>query len=129
MDVGDPSNVPRMLALYAGREPELRRDVVGSVHSDDATKAAIVGVYRRFGYLLDPHGAVGYLGLGDLAEPAVGIGLATAHPAKFREVVEPLIDETIALPAPLKALVDVPERVLELAPVPSELEALLGQMS
>jgi threonine synthase len=102
MDVGAPSNFERMRAMYGDNFEALRCDIVGAAF-DDATVVAEIGtVYRRHRYLLDPHGAIAWLGLQqtlsgkDLA--GRGVFLATAHPAKFREVVEPAIGEAIPLP-------------------------------
>jgi threonine synthase len=101
MDVGAPSNFERVQALYAGDIAALRRDVVGFAYDDARVVAEIGRVYRAHQYLLDPHSAIAWLALRDrLAdEPdAQGVFLATAHPAKFREVVEPAIGASIELP-------------------------------
>ncbi len=105
MDVGAPSNFERMLAMYGDNFEALRCDVVGAAF-DDATVVAEIGkVYRQHRYLLDPHGAIAWLGLqqylSDAGPDAQGAFLATAHPAKFREVVEPAIGEAIPLPPAL----------------------------
>ncbi len=63
MDVGDPSNFERIRALYGDDLDRLRSDVVGSVHTDDEIRRCIADVSDRTGYVLDPHSAVGYLGL------------------------------------------------------------------
>jgi threonine synthase len=104
MDVGAPSNLERMQALYGDSVDALRRDIVGFAYDDARIVAEIGNVYRRHGYLLDPHSAVAWLALQDAlaSEPdAHGVFVATAHPAKFREVVEPAIGQTVALPAVL----------------------------
>ncbi len=101
MDVGDPSNVARILKLYDYRLDGLRRDIAGRSFTDDDTRNCIREVYERCGYVLDPHSAVGYLGLQqERAERAgtTGVCLATAHPAKFRETVEPIIGRSLLLP-------------------------------
>jgi len=102
MDVGNPSNFARMLALYDNSLDNMRRDIDGEYFTDDETRAAIAAVYREIGYILDPHGAVGYLGIKNYLDrnPSTdtGIFLETAHPAKFRDVVEPIIGTTIAIP-------------------------------
>lgn len=102
MDVGNPSNFARMMDLYQNDVEAVRRDIVGYAFSDPETQAAIAHVSRETGYVLDPHGAVGYLGmkkfLTDSALDANGIFLETAHPAKFREVVEEALGTPIALP-------------------------------
>jgi threonine synthase len=114
MDVGNPSNFARILALYADSRERLRADVGGSRHTDDATREAIREVHRAYGYVLDPHGAVAYLGLVRALRErpgATGIFLATAHPAKFGDVVEPLIGRPIPLPERLAACVRREPRV------------------
>jgi threonine synthase len=98
MDVGAPSNFERMRALYGDDVDCLRHDVRGVAFDDEAVKRAIADVFERHGYVLDPHSAIAWLGLG--GEP--GIFLATAHPAKFREVIEPLIGRAVELPAALR---------------------------
>ena len=112
MDVGAPSNFERMRAMYGDNFEALRCDIVGAAF-DDATVVAEIGtVYRRYGYLLDPHAAIAWLGLqqtwsaGDRRSP--GVFLATAHPAKFREVVEPAIGEVIPLPPVLAEAITRP---------------------
>ncbi len=112
MDVGDPSNFARILHLYGGDAEALRADLVGRRYDDAATRAAIAEVERDHGYLMDPHTAVGYLAVRDqLAgeDPAtLGIVLSTAHPAKFGEVVEPVIGRNLELPPQLAERLDDP---------------------
>jgi threonine synthase len=119
MDVGNPSNFDRVLALFDGDRDALRRVVRGSRHDDAETRRAIREVHDRHGTVLDPHTAVGYLGLrGALAEPGgprSGILLATAHPAKFREHVEPIIGRKVPLPDRLAACLDRPSAARPLA--------------
>jgi threonine synthase len=128
MDVGAPNNFERMQALYGGDVDALRRDVVGRAYEDARVVAEIGQVYRRHGYLLDPHGAIAWLGLQDaLAEEpdAHGVFLATAHPAKFREVVEPAIGAPVALPEALADAIARPRERTSLAATYSALERLL----
>jgi len=109
MDVGAPSNFERMRAMYGDSFESLRCDIVGAAF-DDATVVAEIGdVYRRHGYLLDPHGAIAWLGLRQtLSAGERGVFLATAHPAKFREVVEPAIGKAIPLPPVLAEAIKRP---------------------
>ncbi len=105
MDVGAPSNVERMQMLYGGDVEALRRDVAGFAYDDARIVAEIGRVYRRHGYLLDPHSATAWLALSEYlaADPeASGVFVATAHPAKFREIVEPAIGERLSLPPALE---------------------------
>jgi threonine synthase len=110
MDVGNPSNFERMLWLYQGDLEAVRKDVVGSVHDDAEVKATIKDVFDRTGYLLDPHSAIGYLGI----KRTKGIFLATAHPAKFSEIVEPVIGKPIDRPEPLTKALEKPRQILRL---------------
>ena len=124
MDVGDPSNFARILALYDRDVDRLRKDLVGSVHDDDETRECIAEVYRRTGYVLDPHSAVGYLGV-DAGRRAFGRGacivLSTAHPVKFREAVEPAIGSEVPVPERLAACLRAERHV---TPIPPETSAL-----
>ena len=129
MDVGAPSNFERIQALYGGDLDAIRRDVAGSAFDDATVVAEIRAVYERHGYLLDPHGAIAWLGL----QPALtaagpdarGVFLATAHPTKFREVVEPAIGQAIPLPPVLAAAVARPRHSVRLDVNYADLSALL----
>lgn len=105
MDVGTPSNFERILWVYGGDLDAIRRDIEGAVFEDARVVAEIGRVYKEYGYLLDPHGAIGWLALNEVLAAgggeANGVFLATAHPAKFREIVEPAIGETVPLPTQL----------------------------
>ena len=133
MDVGAPSNFERMRAMYGESFEALRCDIVGAAFNDETVVAEIREMWRRNGYLLDPHGAIAWLGLRDTlaSEPSSrgpGVFLATAHPAKFREVVEPAIGEEVPLPPALAEAVKRPRHSERLAvdyPVLKEL--LLAQ--
>ncbi len=128
MDVGDPSNFTRMLALYDHDVEAMRRDVTGSAHTDDATRGAIAEVFQAHGRVLDPHSAVGYLASRAVLEErpdARVIFLATAHPAKFAEVVEPVIGRPVPVPSRLAALHDRERRMTRVGPTLGELEQVL----
>ena len=129
MDVGDPSNFARMLALYAHDLLALQEDVFGSAHTDEATRVAIGDLHARTGIVLDPHSAVGYLGLQAglrVADPrASGLFLATAHPAKFAEVVEPATGQAVPVPDRLAACLGRPEQVSE---IPADYAALRAEI-
>ena len=105
MDVGAPSNWERIEALYRHNLDDIRHEIVGSAYSDAQVVAEIARVYREHEYLLDPHSAIAWLALQQAldADPgAQGVFVATAHPGKFREVVEPAIGRTVPLPRPLQ---------------------------
>ena len=124
MDVGNPSNLARILALYEGDVDRLRKDLIGSVHDDEETRDCIRRVYQRTGYVLDPHSAVGYLGV-EAGRQAFGEGpcvvLCTAHPVKFREAVEPAIGSSVPVPERLAACLEAERHV---TPIPPETSAL-----
>ena len=105
MDVGRPSNFARMLDLYAHSLESMRRDICGESFTDVQTREAIKNVYQRYNYVLDPHSAVAYLGisawLSRFSDGGDGVFLATAHPAKFAEIVQPLIAADIGVPQQL----------------------------
>jgi threonine synthase len=126
MDVGHPSNFERMRWLYHDDVNAMRRDIVGSRHADAEVKETIKRVYDRRGYLLDPHSAIAYMGLKtQLASGQPGVLLATAHPAKFREIVEPVIGTDIETPAPLAEALARPRHILRLD---ASLEAVAGAL-
>jgi len=129
MDVGAPSNFERMQWLYGGDLEALRRDVTGYAYDDTRVLAEIGRVHREHGYLLDPHGAIGWLAVNDmlatLDREAVGVFLATAHPAKFREVVEPAIGHPVPLPPALAAAIARPRFSMKLSSNYADLLALL----
>ncbi len=126
MDVGDPSNFERIRALYDNDLERMRRDVSGVSFEDARVVEEIGEVFRRTGYVLDPHGAIAWLGLQEAlaADPgATGVFLATAHPAKFRDVVEPAIGQPVPLPP---ALAEAVRRPRHSVPIPAEYAALLS---
>jgi threonine synthase len=117
MDVGAPSNFERVRAMYGDDLERMRRDIVGAAFDDARVVAEIGDVYKRHGYLLDPHGAIAWLGLQqqlDQDPDAIGVFLATAHPAKFREVVEPAIGQAVPLPDVLNEAIARPRRSVPL---------------
>jgi threonine synthase len=118
MDVGHPSNFERMSWLYGGDLDAMRRDVSGSHFSDDDVRATIKRVYEARGYLLDPHSAIAYMGLVGRGrqDGPVGIFLATAHPAKFAEIVEPIIGRPVEKPAPLAHALARPRHIIRIDP-------------
>jgi threonine synthase len=142
MDVGNPSNFERMLWLYHADREAMRLDIAGSRHGDQEVRETIKRVYETRGYLLDPHSAIAYLGLkqelrapdrpaaSHLARPSaerVGVFLATAHPAKFGEIVEPIIRRPIVTPAPLADALARPRHILRIdASLDAVTEALVA---
>ncbi len=109
MDVGNPSNFVRILQIFNNEFVTLQKVLSSVSITDDETRATIKSVYQNQKYLLDPHGAVGYLALERYLKSnpnQKGIVLETAHPVKFFDVVEPVIGETIPLPASVAAQIN-----------------------
>jgi threonine synthase len=88
MDVGDPSNFARLLALFQGQHNRIREVVSSVTYSDIEILTTIRECYDETGYVLDPHGATAYRALRETQRG--GIFLATAHPAKFGEIYDQL---------------------------------------
>ena len=119
MDVGDPGNFRRILHMFGDAPP-----FAGSSWTDRETRACIRDLWRRRGIAIDPHTAVGLLGLRrELRDRpgAEGVVLATAHPAKFAETVEPLIGRDVPIPPGIARVMDRPRRSVAIEP---ELRAL-----
>lgn len=105
MDVGNPSNFVRMIELYHEDFDALVADIAGYRFTDEETRAAMRHMHDTTGYVLDPHGAIAYLGLRRyLADHSgvSGVFLETAHPGKFKDVVEATLGRQIELPAALR---------------------------
>lgn len=108
MDVGDPSNFVRILEIFKNDDSELKEVLSSYSFTDKETQNAMKEIKEKHHYIADPHGAVGYLGLKKYGIDAntFGIFLETAHPVKFLNVVEPIINETIDLPKQIKEVID-----------------------
>ena len=102
MDVGNPNNFPRLLDLCRNRLENVRKEIWGHGATDAETLAEMKALHNRHGYTSDPHTAVGMLGWEaykrEHPEPAQGLVLATAHPAKFAEIVMKAIGSAPTLP-------------------------------
>jgi threonine synthase len=104
MDVGDPSNFARILDLYEGDYAVIAGLISGYRCGDDEIRRVLLDCYRTTGYLLDPHGACGYFALEQGLQPGeTGVFLETAHPAKFRDTMEPIVGEGVVIPSRLLA--------------------------
>jgi threonine synthase len=129
MDVGNPSNLERIRDLFGDDLGALRAALTSSSHTDDEIRDAIGDVYRRTGTILDPHTAVGYLALArhrrETSSEQPAVLLATAHPAKFPETVEPVIGAEVPLPPQLAACLERPFERRIIAPDGAALEKLL----
>ncbi|MBQ7442100.1 MAG: threonine synthase [Prevotella sp.] len=104
MDVGDPSNFARIYDLHHGNHQEIISYISGATYSDEQIRESMRQCYQENHYILDPHGACGYRALSEqLQEGETGIFCETAHPAKFKDTVESVIETTVDIPARLAA--------------------------
>jgi threonine synthase len=125
MDVGNPANFDRLAAFYAEAPAVLRKMVFPETVDDAATTAAMERAWKKYGLLLDPHGAVGYAAAeraltGDL-DYGHGVVLSTGHPAKKAEFVEKVTGAVCGIPARLEALA---REVDPVAVIPARIDAL-----
>jgi threonine synthase len=113
MDVGDPNNFPRLLDLCRNRIEYVRREIWGHSATDEETLKQMHAVWDRYRYISDPHTAVGILGWEayrkEHPEPSQGLVLATAHPAKFAEIVQKGIGIAPPLPSRLAEYLQRPK--------------------
>jgi threonine synthase len=119
MDVGNPNNFPRLLDLCRNRLENVQREIWGHSASDEDTLKTMHLVWDRYRYICDPHTAVGILAWDayrkEHADPSQGLVLATAHPAKFAEVVQKAIGVAPPLPSRLAEYLDRPKLSLPMS--------------
>ena len=129
MDVGIPSNLDRIQNLYYNDVNQVKTDISSWSFSDKATKDCIQNIRNEFEYLIDPHTAIGILGLNQYREKtnskAKGITLSTAHPGKFSDVIEPIIKNKIPLPLSLKIAMKKEKNSIKMSKHFSELKDYL----
>ena len=111
MDVGNPSNFIRIISLSGNNIDLIRQTIASSSFSDKETLHAIKEVNDKYGYTIDPHGAIGYLALNRYykergIENANGIIIETAHPAKFSEIVNEVLEQKVPIPERLAVSLD-----------------------
>lgn len=129
MDIGDPSNFARILELHDCKWEAVKSTLVGYAYSDDETRAAMKDIIDRTGYLAEPHGAIAYLALKEYQKThdCQGIILETAHPAKFHDVVEPVIGQKVDIPERLQEYMSRTKVATLIAPTFEALKADLLQ--
>jgi threonine synthase len=113
MDVGNPSNFARMMDLYGNDLQKVQQDIAAYSYNDDQTAQCIKDVFEDFNYVLCPHTAVGYMAMDQFVDDndlnpyyINSVILATAHPVKFGDVVEPLIGEKVEIPERLESIIN-----------------------
>jgi threonine synthase len=114
MDVGAPSNYERMMTMTGGDIAAIREEIVGFASSDEEIRTGIREMYERYGYISDPHSAVGYNAAQHYG--VNGFWLSTAAPAKFGEVIEPTLGIAPEIPERLARLLGRPKISTSIAP-------------
>jgi len=131
MDVGNPSNLARMRALYGDDLARLKKDVEAVSIDDGETLDEVKRTYEKTGYILDPHTAVGVAAARRVRSEMSGdvpdfIVLATAHPAKFAGIIEPVIGVTVNLPKQLQETMQREKKTVKIAAEYGALGGILG---
>jgi threonine synthase len=149
MNVGHPSNLARIVALYGGVMDEtgiitgapdimaMRKDLSGIFVSDDETRGVIADVFRKFNILLEPHGAVAWHAInsyqGQVVKPAsdkqLYISLETAHPAKFPQEIKNILNFEPKLPRSMNGLLEKEEYYLSICNSYPELKEIIVKNS
>ena len=129
MDVGNPSNFPRLVALNGGDHKIVTENITGKSYNDEVTLHAVKKVYDETGYEMCPHTAVAFLGLVDYMKESGfdgnGVFLSTAHPSKFADIIEDVIGKEVEMPERLKEIVDKEKVAIPMSKEFSEFKAWL----
>lgn len=124
MDVADPSNFIRILELFANSLPALQQKLTSYSFTDKETVTTMEEVWEKEHYMLDPHGAVGYLGLQKYlaqTKSTAGVFLETAHPVKFADTAPAALQEKIVTPERVQSLYSLDKKAVLL---PNDYNAL-----
>jgi len=128
MDVGNPSNFIRIQEMYNNDLELFKKDFSSYSYTDEETLETMKSIFKMDGYILEPHGAIGYLGLKEelkIHSNAIGIFLETAHPIKFLDVVEPALGIKLHIPTQIESVLNN-EKVSKKIKSYDELKAFLG---
>lgn len=126
MDVGDPSNFVRIYDLYNGSHAEISKDISGATYSDAEIAETMKACYQQTGYVLDPHGACGFQALTDtLQDGEIGVFCETAHPAKFKDTVDSILNTDINIPERLQAFMKGEKRSIPMSKNFADFKAFL----
>lgn len=118
MDVGNPSNLIRIREIYSNILKDMQNDIHSESYDDIKTRKGIKEVYENYKYIIDPHGSVGYLALRDYIkfnQQFNGVILETAHPAKFKDVIEEELKIEVEIPERLAVCLKKEKRTVELS--------------
>jgi threonine synthase len=128
MDVGDPSNFVRIMEIFQQQISSLKSKVSSCSISDAVTKETLLSVFNEQQYLCDPHGAVAYKALQDYLQNNPndkGIFLETAHPVKFYDVVEPIINQPVPIPESIQEQLKLEKKSTKIGVGADELKSFL----
>ncbi len=117
MDIGNPSNFVRIQEIFGNHFTNIKNNLSSYSFDDEVTKKVMAEVYSETGYMMDPHGAVGYLGLQEFLKSNpdyYGVFLETAHPVKFLDTVEAAIKTKVEIPAAVKAFMEKEKQSIEI---------------
>ena len=108
MDVGNPSNLARINDIFESDVEQIKKSITSYTYNNKQTEEALKEIHQKYNYISDPHGAVGYLGIQAYIKEnpeALGIFQVTAHPAKFKPTVEPILNTKVEIPKNLAVLI------------------------
>lgn len=117
MDVGNPSNFVRIQEMYNNDLKEFSNDFSSYTYTDEETKSIMKDIYSKFNYITEPHGAVGYLGLKKELKnypKSIGFFLETAHPIKFLDVVEPVLEIKLDIPSQIESVLNKEQKNIKI---------------
>lgn len=116
IDVGNPTNFPRIKDLYNNNVEAVRKDISAYSYTDEQIAETLQETYHNEGYLLDPHGAVAYRALLEDMQPnEIGVFIETEHPAKSKVIVERIIGTEIEIPEKLKTFMNSDKKVVKMS--------------
>ncbi|WP_461150551.1 threonine synthase [Spirosoma pulveris] len=108
MDVGSPSNFIRLAHLYGDSYDQFKANMSGYYFDDEETRAGMKRIYHDYNYVSCPHTAIGIMGLeqylSSIKQDVTGVALATAHPSKFKPLVEEVLNIAVDVPDRLSIL-------------------------
>ena len=124
MDVGSPSNFVRLAHLHGDDHDCFKKNVSGYYFDDDDTRKGMRQIFDQYGYVACPHTAIGVMGLQaymhDSEQDVTGVALATAHPSKFKPLVEAVLEQSVDVPERLAILAARPKKSIR---IPADYEA------
>ena len=131
MDVGNPSNFVRILELFKFNLEDIRKEIKSKSYNDKETLETIRELYQNSDYILDPHGAIGYMGIKDFIKSHnkyCGIFLETADPSKFTNIVNKAIKINPPIPKRLRKCLDKEKESIVLSNQFNDLKAFLSSV-